>query len=170
MVGVGLMTEAGFAGNLRYVALPAALVCVLAGVGWTWLVKGIARRAGSAAALAAAVVVVVLASMPVAVAVRDFGDSMTILASEADLYDDLDAAIARAGGPAAVNRCERVVTGPFEVQVLAWKLHRHGADVDIDARRPGILFAVRGSRLAATAGFERVADTRHWTVRRSCRS
>ena len=33
------MTQAGFAGNLRYVALPAALVCVLAGAGWVWLVK-----------------------------------------------------------------------------------------------------------------------------------
>ena len=32
------MTQAGFAGNLRYVALPAALVCVLAGAGWVWLV------------------------------------------------------------------------------------------------------------------------------------
>ena len=34
MIVVALMTQAGFAGNLRYVALPAALVCVLAGVGW----------------------------------------------------------------------------------------------------------------------------------------
>ena len=34
------MTQAGFAGNLRYIALPAAFVCVLAGAGWVWLVKG----------------------------------------------------------------------------------------------------------------------------------
>ncbi len=33
MVAVAGMTQAGFAGNLRYVALPAALVCVLAGAG-----------------------------------------------------------------------------------------------------------------------------------------
>ena len=43
MIVVGLMTEAGFAGNLRYVALPAALVCVLAGVGWVELVATIGR-------------------------------------------------------------------------------------------------------------------------------
>src|SRR4029077_3969010 len=34
MVAVAAMTQAGFAGNLRYIALPAAVVCVLAGVGW----------------------------------------------------------------------------------------------------------------------------------------
>ena len=39
MVAVAGMTQAGFAGNLRYVALPAALVCVLAGAGWVWLVR-----------------------------------------------------------------------------------------------------------------------------------
>ena len=44
MLAVALMTQAGFAGNLRYVALPASLVCVLAGIGcvrlgelaWRW--------------------------------------------------------------------------------------------------------------------------------------
>ena len=56
MIVVGLMTEAGFAGNLRYVALPAALVCVLAGVGWVDLVTSTAARFGRrlAAVLAAA--------------------------------------------------------------------------------------------------------------------
>ena len=44
MIVVGLMTEAGFAGNLRYVALPAALVCVLAGAGWVDVVLA-AKRA-----------------------------------------------------------------------------------------------------------------------------
>ena len=39
------MTQAGFAGNLRYVALPAALVCVLAGAGWVWLVRATNARA-----------------------------------------------------------------------------------------------------------------------------
>ena len=50
MVAVAAMTQAGFAGNLRYVALPAALVCVLAGAGWTDLVRALARRAGPVAA------------------------------------------------------------------------------------------------------------------------
>ena len=49
MIAVAAMTEGGFAGNLRYVALPAALVCVLAGAGWVELVRG-ARRLGLLAA------------------------------------------------------------------------------------------------------------------------
>src|SRR5215213_34405 len=57
MVAVGVMTQAGFAGNLRYVALPAALVCVLAGVGWADVVRAAWRRAGRAAAAALAAVV-----------------------------------------------------------------------------------------------------------------
>ena len=59
------MTQAGFAGNLRYVALPAALVCVLAGAGWAdvdrapprarWgrLARALRSRVGVALALAA---------------------------------------------------------------------------------------------------------------------
>src|SRR3954469_19999250 len=58
MIAVGLMTQAGFAGTLRYVALPAALVCVLAGVGWADVVRAAWRRAGRAAAAALAAVVV----------------------------------------------------------------------------------------------------------------
>jgi hypothetical protein len=46
MVTVGLMTEGGFAGNLRYVALPAALLCVLAGVGWVELLRAEANLYG----------------------------------------------------------------------------------------------------------------------------
>lgn len=170
MIGVGLMTEAGFAGNLRYVALPAALVCVLAGVGWVWLVEAIARRRNTGVAAAVAALLMLAAAPAVAASVSDFGDSMELLAEEADVYEDLDRAIARAGGPTAIGRCGRVITGPYEVQVLAWKLHRHGADVDIDARAPGTVFALRDSGLARAEGFTPVAATEHWIVRRSCAS
>jgi hypothetical protein len=50
MIAVAAMTQVGFAGNLRYVALPAALVCVLAGAGWVELVRDAARRFGRAPA------------------------------------------------------------------------------------------------------------------------
>ena len=45
MIAVAGMTQAGFAGNLRYVALPAALVCVLAGAGLGGTGAGSPRRA-----------------------------------------------------------------------------------------------------------------------------
>ena len=39
MIAVAAMAQPGFSGNLRYIALPAALVCVLAGAGWVGLVR-----------------------------------------------------------------------------------------------------------------------------------
>ena len=170
MIGVGLMTEAGFAGNLRYVALPAALVCVLAGIGWSWLIEGIAGRLGSGVAVAVALGLAAAALIPVGAALGAFGESLEALHGEAEVYTDLDRAITRAGGPAAVQRCGRVITGPYEVQVVAWKLRRHGADVDIEVRAPGTVLALRGSRLASARGFEPVAATERWIIGRSCGS
>ena len=40
-----VMTSDGFSGNTRYLILPAALACVLAGVGVGWLVRRVPRRA-----------------------------------------------------------------------------------------------------------------------------
>ena len=55
MLAVALMTQGGFAGNLRYVALPAAMVCILAGAGWVGLARLVKDRWGprAGAALAA---------------------------------------------------------------------------------------------------------------------
>src|SRR5204862_5473911 len=60
MIAVALMTQGGFAGNLRYVALPAAMVCILAGVGWVWIARATHARRGRAAALAVVAAVAVL--------------------------------------------------------------------------------------------------------------
>ena len=53
---------------------------------------------------------------------------------------------------------------------MAWKLHRHGSDVDIDARPPGTILAVRGSRIGGAERFAPMATTQRWTVRRACGS
>lgn len=171
MIGVGLMTEAGFAGNLRYVALPAALVCVLAGVGWSWLVGAVAGSRGRGAATVVAVALAAASAPFVYGAVGEFGESMVSLAEEAAVYDDLDVAIARSGGVAAADQCGRVVTGPYEVQVLAWKLNRHGAEVAIDDALPGTVFALRDTSLGAEqAARDPIAVTEYWVVGRECGS
>lgn len=168
MIGVGLMTEVGFAGNLRYVALPVALVCVLAGVGWTWLVGELRKLRGARAALAVGAALA-LASAPSAVAAaRDFAGSLSELELEAAVYEDLDRAIAASGGAEAANDCGRVVTGPYEVQVLAWKLDRHGAEVAVDGGPPGTVFALRAHALSRDERFPVAASTGHWVVRRAC--
>lgn len=169
MLGVAAMTELGFAGNLRYVALPAAMVCVLAGIGFAWLVASVAERRGERAAIGV-VAVLALASLPIAASYAgSLGSSLGLVAREAAASDDIDRAIAAAGGAAAVDACGGVYTAPYDVQVLAYKLHRHGRDVGLDPRAPGTIFAPRTSPLAATPGFVRAADTDAWAVAQACR-
>jgi hypothetical protein len=168
MIAVGLMTQAGFAGNLRYVALPAALVCVLAGVGWADVVRAAWRRAGRAAAAALAAVVV-LGAVPFVVSDVDrLGYDARKLQDEAYFYDTLPVAIAQAGGRERIKRCGTVFTGPFQVQVVAWNLHMHGGDVEIEANPPGIVVAAGFTPMAHDRRFKLVTQTRRWVVRRAC--
>jgi hypothetical protein len=168
MITVALMTEGGFAGNLRYVALPAALVCVLAGVGWVGLVRGARERFGRAPAMALALVLA-LAAVPFVIS--DLGtmrDDALALRSEADFYGSLPAAIAKAGGPASIKRCGHVFTGNFQVQALAWHLNMHSGDVGIRAEPPGIVVAARYHPMSADDRFKLLTETKKWVVRRVC--
>jgi hypothetical protein len=167
MLAVALMTEGGFAGNLRYVALPAALVCVLAGVGWVELVRAAGGRFGRTAA---AVLAVVLAAAAAPFVISDL-DELRVAAqktrSEADFYDTLPVAIAKAGGRDAVKRC-KVYTGPFQVQAVAWYLKAHGGQIGIDPEPPGIVIAPRFSPQSRDKRFALAVVTRKWVVRRAC--
>jgi hypothetical protein len=167
MIVVGLMTEGGFAGNLRYVALPAALLCVLAGVGWVELVRSAGARAGRAAAIALAVALAAAAAPFVLADVDELRVAADKTRAEADFYDTLPAAIAKAGGRDAVKRC-KVYTGPYQVQAVAWHLKTHSGEVGIDPEPPGILIAPRDSALARDARFPLLTTTRRWVVRRAC--
>jgi hypothetical protein len=168
MIVVAMMTEGGFAGNLRYVALPASFVCVLAGVGWVGLVRAAHSRFGRApgAMLAA---MLALAAAPFVLS--DLGELRTggqMLRSEAYLYDTLRVAIAKAGGRERIKRCGQVFTGPFQVQVVAWQLKMHGGDVEIEAEPPGIVVAGRWSAMSRDERFRLLTQTRRWVVRRAC--
>ena len=153
MIAVGLMTEAGFAGNLRYVVLPAALVCLLAGAGWMSL--------GRVAPVVAIVATAVLAA-------PSFGDDMSRIRSEWDFEDRLSQTVESVGGPRALNACGGVFTGRFQVPSVAWRLHRHLRDVEIFPYPPGWVLAPRGSRLSHDGRFEHVLSTRKWIVRKNC--
>jgi hypothetical protein len=168
MLGVGVMTELGFAGNLRYVALPVALVCVLAGIGWVRLVSETRSRGSAPLGVLLAVALALMSAPSVLASARAFGDSLSGLRSEAAASEDVQRAIAATGGAETAADCGAVITGPYEVQLLAWHLGRHGADVAIDAVKPGTVFAPRGRPPADAEGFALVATTDHWVVRRSC--
>jgi hypothetical protein len=171
MVAVALMTEAGFAGNLRYVALPAALVCVLAGAGWVAVVRGARSRWGTRGAVAA-VVVVAAASAPFLAAdwsalSYQWGRQLR----EADLYGpNLQAAIAKAGGEDAIKACGGIYTGIFQVPSVAWYLHIHANQVEIFPFGPGTTLATRYSRLSEDPRYPIVTETNKWLIGSSCPS
>jgi hypothetical protein len=178
MVMVGAMTQAGYAGNLRYVALPAALLCALAGAGWVDLVRSTRRRWGSPAAAAVAVLVVALCAPFVVREVGTFITDLRLTRAEAALYGNLDEAVAAAGGAAHVRRCGAVSTGRFDTMALTWRLHVHIDRVGIFPFGPGTIFGSRRysltrsrpSALSLDPRYARVAGTSHWIVRARCGS
>jgi hypothetical protein len=168
MVAVAAMTQAGFAGNLRYVALPAALVCVLSGVGWVGAVRAVWARSGRVAAAALAAVLLLGAAPFVVDDVDLLRWDAAKLKDEDYFYATLPVAIQKAGGRERIKRCGTVFTGPFQVQVVAWNLHMHGGDVEIEADPPGSVVAAGFSPMAHDPRFKLVTQTRRWVVRRAC--
>jgi hypothetical protein len=168
MIVVAAMTQAGFAGNLRYVALPASIVCVLAGVGWVDMVRSVRRRSGTGAAALAALVVLAVWAPWAHADWRSVQTTWDQVQRDATGDADLPNAIAAAGGAAAINRCGPVYTGPFHTPAVAWALQRHLDEVQIFAFPPGTLLAGRRSWLAHDPRFHPVARSAEWRVLRRC--
>ncbi len=169
MVAVALMTEGGFAGNLRYVALPAAFVCVLAGAGWVAVVTGVSRRWGVAAAAAVAVALAV-ASVPfVATGVDNLRADWELVEYEANFYGpNLKAMIAKAGGEQRIKSCGRVFTGNFQVPSVAWRLHIHLNEAEIFPFGPGTALSMGATPLSVDPRYPIYTKTRHWLAGSTC--
>ncbi len=169
MVAVAAMTQAGFAGNLRYVALPAALVCVLAGAGWVDLVRTAAARYGRPRGAALAAVLAAAAVPFVAADVDKLSYDLDVVRAESELYDRLPAIVEKAGGAEALLRCGPVYAPPFEVQAVAWAMHLHSNQVGIFASPPGTVLAGHFSALGHDPRFPEINKNRRWFVGRNCR-
>jgi hypothetical protein len=170
MVAVAAMTQAGFAGNLRYVALPAALVCVLAGAGWVDLVRAAGTRFGRAAATGIALALVAAAAPFVVADVDKLAFDLDVVRAESELYDRLPPIVAKAGGPAALLSCGPVYAPPFEVQAVAWAMHVHSSQVGIFAAPPGTVLGGHFSALGHDPRFAEITKNRRWRVARNCRA
>ena len=168
MVTVAILAEIGFTGNIRYVALPASIVCVLAGIGWAALLSLVRDRRGMGVAVAAGVALLVLAAPFARESASELSTQVEQARNESAVAADLPVAIARAGGEAAVKRCETVKTGPFETQLVAWHLHLHQNEVGLLPTPPATLLAVRGAPLAEVPGFATLGSSQRWVVRTSC--
>jgi hypothetical protein len=163
------MTQAGFAGNLRYVALPAALVCVLAGAGWVDLVRDGAARLGRGWGIALAVALVAAAAPFVVADVDKLAFDLDVVRAESELYDRLPPIVAKSGGAEALLRCGPVYAPPFEVQAVAWAMHVHSSQVGIFASPPGTVLAGHFSALGHDPRFPEINKNRRWFVGRNCR-
>jgi hypothetical protein len=168
MVAVAAMTEAGFAGNLRYVALPAALVCVLAGAGWVWIVRGTALRFGALAGAALALAVAAASAPFVIEDLRELDVAAERIRAEADLYGTVPDAIEAGGGEEAIKACGRVFTGAFQTQAVAWYMHIHEMQSEIFAYPPGTTISPSYSALSRDPRFPTIATTRKWVIGSSC--
>ena len=169
MVAVALMTEAGFAGNLRYVALPAALVCVLAGAGWVAVVRTAARRWGPAGATAVTALLLAAAAPSVVAAVDKLQYDWERVEYEANFYGpNLKAAIAKGGGEAGIKSCGKVFTGAFQVPSVAWRLHMHIDELEVFAFGPGTALAMGSTPLSVDPRYPEYTKTVHWIVGSSC--
>jgi hypothetical protein len=168
MVAVAAMTQAGFAGNLRYVALPAALVCVLAGAGWVWLVRTTNARFGAVAATVLAVAVAAASAPFVIQDVEELDMAAQRIEAEADLYGTVPDAIKAGGGEAKLKSCGSVYTGAFQTQAIAWYMHLHEMESEIFALPPGSTIAPSYSALSRDPRFPTIAKTRKWVIGSSC--
>ena len=124
---IAVTSQAGFAGNPRYLVPAEALFCVLAGVG--------AARLGLPLAVALAV----------ALAITQAGHIRRDLESigwRAQQREQLDVALARAGGAPALEACGDVQSGNYWRALVSSRLD---ADIAVVARpRDGVRVLVRG--------------------------
>jgi hypothetical protein len=150
---VAVMTEAGFAGNQRYLIVTTAAMSVLGGMGAVRVLQGVewaaVRLTGNlrtgAVAAAVAFVFGVAISMPTIVA--KFDNIRRVnggLEHEAYLWHDLKSLIDRAGGKDRLLTCGHIFSGPFQTQMVAYELGLHGIDVGWkETPAPGVVFRTR---------------------------
>jgi len=181
----------GFAALGRFLAPPAAVLCVLAGAGAVWVVRcgaawGAARaRPRSAprvfarprAARAGLAALLLLAALPLALPrAGQLAPQVEEAVARERLEHQLDLALDRAGGEQAVLRCGGLAADQAGLAVnaqpaLAWKLGVRVADVPLFlGPRPGMVFTRVGGLRERTLSFlsppgvRPVARTTQWAV------
>ena len=168
MVAVAAMTQFGFAGNLRYVALPAALVCVLAGAGWVIVFKAAHARLGIVAAGALVLIVAAFAYPFVREDISELDAGAHTVKAEAELYGSVPDAIAAGGGRAKLKACGTLYTGAYQTQTVAWYMHLHEVDTEIFAFPPGTTITPWFTALSHDPRFPEKAHTKLWVIGSSC--
>jgi len=176
---VAVMTEAGYAGNQRYLVAPAALACILGAAGLSWAVAEVALRS---AARSRRTIVALAAVLCVGGLVFRAADQLPpfvrAMAFQAKSADNLGDVLAAAGGEARLQRCGMIFTNPFLVPLVAWTLERHSDQVDFRPRPPAVVLRAAHvpdrdpdpppGALARVPGRRIVARSPYWEVEVAC--
>jgi hypothetical protein len=177
-VVIGIMTEAGFSGNNRYLVLGAALIEIAGAVGWGWAALELGSRAQAFAGArtgagkrlpgsrlpgpafmwsAVALFALGFALIPgwVANSLIDVQRTHRALVYQAHLRSGITVAVNKLGGPAKLLACGTVMTEGFQVPMLAWTLGVHTVDVEASPQSvenpgppPNVIFQTRAQRTA----------------------
>ncbi len=163
---IGLMTQAGFSGNDRYLVLGAALINVAGAAGWGWAaleVGGVLRRrltGRSATGLvwsSVALFALIFAFVPnwVANNLNDLQRTHRALVYQAQLRASAAAAVTKLGGASKLFACGSVQTEGFQVPMLAWQLGVRTSYVQASptsaadpGAAPNVIFQARAQRNA----------------------
>jgi hypothetical protein len=135
---VDVMTEAGYAGNQRYLIVSTAAFTILGGIGAAFVLGGVGtlaeRVTGRGWTRPAAIALATVAAIGIAVPVIDdkaasLRHMRRSLAYETSLWPNLEKAIAAAGGKERLRACGGLYSGPYQTQMVAYELGVHGAEV-----------------------------------------
>jgi hypothetical protein len=150
---VAVMTEAGFAGNQRYLIVTTAVMCVLGGMGAVRVLQGVewaaVRLTGNVrtGAVAAAITFVIGIGISTPTIVAKWDNTRRVnggLEHEAYLWHDLKSLIDDAGGKERLLACGHIFSGPFQIQMVAYELGINGIDVGWkETPAPGVVFRTR---------------------------
>ncbi len=116
---VAVMAQFGFTGARRYLIGPAALLCVISGVGAASLLAMIGPRAVRALATAALALVFIGVGLLV---LRSDARQLSVARLASKEFDQLSEAVVRAGGRDAVVRVGNPAVNPYGQTALAWQL------------------------------------------------
>jgi hypothetical protein len=146
---VAVMVLLGYGGSPRFMFPAAGIVCVLAGLGVARLLE--VAGSGGRGRLAAVAVVLIAATVPfAAIRAGTARDRIHDVRLRTQLQDNLDRAVARAGGGAHVRALGHPRINPSFSHQLAWDL-----DVPMDEvgplRLPAVIFAGPQTRVSPGA-------------------
>jgi hypothetical protein len=130
VVEEAVMTQFGFSGNDRYLILASATLIVAGAIGWyvmtIWVGSLFSRLTGNRLGYLPAVVVSVLAFVALSPhngsALIKISPTLRQLRYQAQLRRDMSAAVAKAGGADALERCGTIASNPSDSPLVSWTL------------------------------------------------